>query len=476
MMAIKEIPREYQSAADARDDAMKEAAKKVIPMWLYTDPNDDNKTKINVIGFAKCIIKDNPMVNNKFSQDGYWYDKKNGYWLTNTDIHLEKAIADSMLSVGKWQPNTFNSVKKLVTIKTTSEADFNPFDYSNPYLVSFKNGTYNIKTDTTKPNSAQDYIIQGHNYDLNSTGSASITNQWFIESFGSKEAANVVKTYIGYMFVRSYQKYQKFMILHGKGGDGKSTILNYLRSLIGSNNTSNVDLADLVDRSSGKFLTSKLYQKDLNYFADIGDGFMEQTSILKGLTGGDAITGQFKNKDPFEFVNHAKLIFSANSLPVFNDFTDGFIRRPIIAEVYKIKHFDDKFSMKDIQAERGAFAYECMTLFKQLLDGNYPGQLDKWGFPTTDEMKQALHTWIINNDLVSRWLDERCDTSDSNAFEKNIYVYDSYKQFCINEGGHPLGKQKFNANLEKHGINTKASKKINGKTFRGYKGIKLLND
>ena len=49
MMAIKEIPREYQSAADARDDAMKEAAKKVIPMWLYTDPNDDNKTKINVI-------------------------------------------------------------------------------------------------------------------------------------------------------------------------------------------------------------------------------------------------------------------------------------------------------------------------------------------------------------------------------------------------------------------------------------------
>ncbi|WP_301876089.1 DNA primase family protein [Limosilactobacillus oris] len=473
-MAIKEIPKEFKAAANKRDDAMKEAARKVTPIWLYTD--DDDKKKIDVIKFATCVIKDNPMVNNKFSEDGYWYNKKTGYWLTNTDTHLEKIIADSMLSVGKWQPNTFSSVKKLVTIKTTSEADFNPFDHNNPYLVSFKNGTYNMQDGTTKENSAEDYILQGHNYDLDIGGDAPVTNQWFKESFGSKEAANVVKTYIGYMFVRSYQKYQKFMILHGKGGDGKSTILNYLRSLIGANNTSNVDLADLVDRSSGKFLTSKLYQKDLNYFADIGDGFMEQTSILKGLTGGDAITGQFKNKDPFEFINHAKLIFSANSLPVFNDFTDGFIRRPIIVEVHKIKHFDDKFSSKIIQAERGAFAYECMTLFKQLLDDNYPGQLDKWGFPTTDEMKRSLHIWIVNNDLVSRWLDEKCDISDPKAFEKHVYVYDSYKRFCASEGGHPLGKQKFNASLEKHGVNTKAQKKVEGKKYRGYRGIRLLNE
>ena len=359
----------------------------------------------------------------------------------------------------------------------TSENNENPFDNSNPYLVSFKNGSYNIKDGSMKDNSADDYILQGHNYNLEVNGDTHVTNKWFEESFGSKEAANVVKTYIGYMFVRTYQDYQKFMIFHGKGGDGKSTILNYLRSLIGTSNTSNVDLADLVSKNDkARFMTSKLYQKDLNYYADIGDGFMEQTSMLKGLTGGDAITGEFKNKDPFEFINHAKLIFSANSLPVFNDFTDGFIRRPIIVEVHRIKHFTDRYSMKSIQTERGAFAYECITLFKQLLDGNYPGQLDKWGFPTTDEMEQALHTWIINNDLVSRWLDERCDTSDNTAFEKNVYVYDSYKQFCTSEGGHPLGKQKFNANLEKHGINTKAQKKIEGRKYRGYKGIRLLND
>ena len=474
-MAIKEIPKEYQNVADKRDAEMKEQAKKVTPIWLYRD--QDDKKKVNPVLFAKTIIKENPMVNNKFSQDGYWYNKKTGYWFTDTDTHLKKIIVNDLIKVNKWQPSLYSNIKLLVTVMATSENNENPFDNSNPYLVSFKNGSYNIKDGSMKDNSADDYILQGHNYNLEVNGDTHVTNKWFEESFGSKEAANVVKTYIGYMFVRTYQDYQKFMIFHGKGGDGKSTILNYLRSLIGTSNTSNVDLADLVSKNDkARFMTSKLYQKDLNYYADIGDGFMEQTSMLKGLTGGDAITGEFKNKDPFEFINHAKLIFSANSLPVFNDFTDGFIRRPIIVEVHKIKHFTDRYSMKSIQAERGAFAYECITLFKQLLDGNYPGQLDKWGFPTTDEMEQALHTWIINNDLVSRWLDERCDTSDNAAFEKNVYVYDSYKQFCTSEGGHPLGKQKFNANLEKHGINTKASKKIEGKTFRGYKGIQLLKD
>lgn len=474
MMAIKKIPTEYKDLADKRDDEITKDAEKVTPIWLYRD--DDDKKKVNVVLFAKTIIKENPMVNNKFSQDGYWYDKENGYWLTDTKTHLEKIIAKNLIKVNKWQLGLYGNTKTLVTIMATSENNENPFDNSNPYLVSFKNGSYNIKDGSMKDNSADDYILQGHNYNLEVNGDAHVTNKWFEESFGSKEAANVIKTYIGYMFARTYQDFQKFMILHGKGGDGKSTILNYLRSLVGASNTSNVDLADLVDRSSGKFLTSKLYQKDLNYFADIGDGFMEQTSMLKGLTGGDAITGQFKNKDPFEFVNHAKLIFSANSLPVFNDFTDGFIRRPLIVEVYKIKDFNNKYSLDVINKERGAFAYECMQLFKKLLENDYPGQLDKWGFPTTDSMQTSLHNWVISNDLVARWLDERCDTTDTKAFEKNIYVYDNYKEFCASEGAHPLGKQKFNNNLQKHGINPKASKKIDGKTFRGYRGLKLLSD
>lgn len=472
-MTLKEIPEEYRPIADKRDKEMKEAAKKVIPIWLYTD--DDDKKKIDVIKFAKTIIAENPMVNNKFSEKGYWYDTKNGYWLTDTDTHLDKIIANSMLSVGKWQPNVFSSVKKLVNIKITSEADNNPFDHSNPYLISFKNGTYNLKDGTTTNNSAKNYILQGHNYNI-SNGNAPMTDKWFEESFGSKEAANVVKTYIGYAFIRTYGNFQKFMILSGNGGEGKSTILNYLRSLIGASNTSNVDLAALTNQKDARFMTSKLYQKDLNYFADIGDKFMDQTSILKGLTGGDAITGEFKNKDPFEFINHAKLIFSANSLPAFNDFTNGFLRRPIIAEVHKIKDFDTKFSMKQVEEERGAFAYECMQLFKQLLDGNYPGKLDKWGFPTTSEMQEALSRWIIENDMVSRWLNEKCDTSDSTAFEKGIYVYDDYKAFCTSEGGHPLGKQKFNVSLRKRGIDTNAQKKIKGKKYRGYKGIRLLNN
>lgn len=471
---MQQIPEDLQGDAKKRDEDIKKATSKVTPIWLNVA--EDGTTKINTIKLARSIIKENPMVNNKFSEDGYWYDKKNGYWLTDTSTHIDKVITNNMLSVEKWSTNTFSSVKKLVSIQTTSEANRNPFDHSNPYLISFKNGTYNVQTGEQGTNSDKNYILQGHSYDLvTETGKAPQTNKWFEESFGSEEASNVVKTFIGYSFVRNYADFQKYLILFGNGGDGKSTILNYLITLIGSQNTSNVSLKDLTS-STDKFATSQLYQKDVNYCADIGNEFIKQTDTLKNITGDDRLSGQFKNKDRFDFWNHAKLIFSANALPTFNDFSNGFMRRPIIARVHKIKDFSSKYSKKTFSEERGAFVYECLCLYKQLLDGNYPGQLDKWGFPTTDEMQADLHNWKVENDLVSRWLSERCDMTDKKAFEKNVYVYDDYKRFCIEEGGHPLGKKKFNASLKSQGIEVSAQKKINGNKYRGYRGIRLLKD
>ena len=163
-MAIKEIPKEYQNVADKRDAEMKEQAKKVTPIWLYRD--QDDKKKVNPVLFAKTIIKENPMVNNKFSQDGYWYNKKTGYWFTDTDTHLKKIIVNDLIKVNKWQPSLYSNIKLLVTVMATSENNENPFDNNNPYLVSFKNGSYNIKDGSMKDNSADDYILQGHNYNL----------------------------------------------------------------------------------------------------------------------------------------------------------------------------------------------------------------------------------------------------------------------------------------------------------------------
>jgi hypothetical protein len=95
---------------------------------------------------------------------------------------------------------------------------------------------------------------------------------------------------------------------------------------------------------------------------------MNKTSVLKKLSGGDLIGFEYKNKDPFEEVNYAKIIIATNNLPATNDKTVGFYRRWMIID------FPNQFSeKKDILAEipeeeYSALAVKCSMILKDLLD------------------------------------------------------------------------------------------------------------
>jgi putative DNA primase/helicase len=76
-----------------------------------------------------------------------------------------------------------------------------------------------------------------------------------------------------------------------------------------------------------------LPDKKANVFADIPPLKLKSTDIIKSLTGyTDKISGEQKFKDTFEFVNGAKLIFSANQLPGVDDESDAFWNRVILIE------------------------------------------------------------------------------------------------------------------------------------------------
>ncbi|MCG3561878.1 phage/plasmid primase, P4 family, partial [Klebsiella pneumoniae] len=222
----------------------------------------------------------------------------------------------------------------------------NPFNRSKPYLANFKNGTYNIKTGELKPHDIKDYILQSQEYaiDPDDRTYPIKTVTWLNDLTGDKESVLYLMEIIGYCFYRSYAPFQCITILQGSGENGKSTFLNILTKILGQNNVSNMTLQDLGNKQN-RFASSNLYQKLANLFADIDAEFIKSTGLLKALTGGDRLSAEQKGKDAFMFINFAKLIFSANELPPFSDFTVGFNRRLyvvpfdcVIDEAFKQKH------------------------------------------------------------------------------------------------------------------------------------------
>ncbi|MEE6707601.1 DUF5906 domain-containing protein, partial [Weissella confusa] len=213
------------------------------------------------------------------------------------------------------------------------------FTNEKPWLVSFENGTYNVKTDTLQPHNKNDYILGGFDYPLDTSGKEpKIINALIKYMVG--DSAQFLTEYIGYMFYRSYEPFNKFVVLQGVPGNGKSTLNNsIIKPLMHEKNTSHLSLEELTSSESGaRFNIADLLGKYANIFMDLKNVYIASPDQLKKLTGGDAVNARFKGGGEFALVNFATFLFASNELPPLRDDAGVFARAlvlPTIAPVVR---------------------------------------------------------------------------------------------------------------------------------------------
>ena len=446
----------------------KQQSNKELPNWIYYDENGTMKVNAQKLGYE--VMKEIPMIRANELSFGARFDKTIGAWrLDSLSDFLEGYITKKLESVGKWSQQKLNETKKFIFIKIyDSSMKENPFNSSKPYLANFKNGTYNIKTGELKPHDIKDYILQSQEYaiDPDDRTYPIKTVTWLNDLTGDKDSVIYLMELIGYCFYRSYAPFQCITILQGSGENGKSTFLNILTKILGQNNVSNMTLQDLGNKQN-RFASSNLYQKLANLFADIDAEFIKSTGLLKALTGGDRLSAEQKGKDAFMFINFAKLIFSANELPPFSDFTVGFNRRLyvvpfdcVIDEAFKQKH-----DLKAIEDEIPLFTVECMQAFYEALQR---GELT-----VSAKMKEAKDKWLKESNHVLRFIEELCDVDmESKEGDSSKMIYEEYRDFCYRESLRELSQPRFTKQLEKMGI-YKNNARQNGARVWRYVHLKM---
>lgn len=286
-------------------------------------------------------------------------------------------------------------------------------DKPNPNTIAFKNGTYDFKTNKVRETRLEDYhtlqlpypLIETDNYD------ELLAKKWI--DYLLKDQAQTLYEYIGYMFYREY-KYQSILYLLGNGSNGKSYVGGFIMNkMIGLKNSSAVGLDSLSDQKN-RFDKASLHHKLLNFEADSSANFVKGTETLKKLSGGlDAVHAEKKGKDAFSFTNYAKLMFSMNELPSFNDRTNGWYRRILILnfdtnldtpEARKIiNDFNKEREERESDEQLGMFAWFCIQQFKKILDKGTNGENP---FTETQEMIDFKKGYINSNDPSKEFLEE----------------------------------------------------------------------
>lgn len=216
----------------------------------------------------------------------------------------------------------------------------------------------------------------------------------------------------------------------GKASNGKSTFLNWLRQILGTENVSSLDISTLGQR----FQAGRVVGKLANLGDDIPDGFLkgDELSIFKKLVTGDAIYTDVKNGDGYEFRPTASMVFSMNSVPRLSDTTDGIFRRLAFIPFRRrfapgLSGFDPdiaaKLSKPDV-LKRGA-ALGLLGLAELIEAGSLAVIPDMAA--EVEEVKQ-------DNDSVTRWLFEECVGVADVDGRPTATVFNEYFDWCKDAG------------------------------------------
>lgn len=465
-------------------DELKEYNKEInakTPSWLsiyFTFKGPQNAPylvfgfKVDEVKLGNAFLRMDKMLSFPKLKDGAIYQPETGSWRPFKDNEVVRHIGSKISkTLAKW--NVYNSGQShiirnyIIDVMFQTDILNNPFEDAKPYLVAFKNGTYNMETDQLQDKDPKNYLLSGHDYDLEiSDKPTPATDKYIQASIG--DAISYLKEYIGYGFYHSYKPFQHILFLHGEGGEGKSTFLGMLTNgFYGIDNIAAVAPEELAGKDS-RFKPAELYGKEMNIVPDIAKGYLANPAILKKLSGGDDyISAEFKGQQNFIFRNYAKMIFSANDLPTFSETVGGFKDRLKVIEFINGDTRDnpnwwDQFDFEAIRAEHSRFVYQCMKLFMEAKRKHHMTE--------TDSMKQAAGEWIEENDHFGQFLDEACElTPNDNKGESTTDVVTEYKAFCSkNNYSENTSTQAITSKLKPLGIAKKQSR-------LGYSGTGNIN-
>lgn len=246
----------------------------------------------------------------------------------------------------------------------------------------------------------------------------------------SPEELDKILWAIGSVVSGDSKSLQKFVVLYGAAGTGKSTVLNIIQDLF--KGYYSVFDARALGSSSNSFALEAFKSNPLVSIQHDGDlSRIEDNTRLNSLVSHELMTVNEKFKTTYENKFVTMLFMGTNKPVKITEAKSGLLRRLIDVKPTgkKVSVTEYRQLMKQIKFELGAIAYKCLKCYEK-----DPGRYDDY---------IPLEMLGASNDFYNFVLDTYY------TFEKQDGVtlkaaYELYKQYCSDANTlYPLSKMKF---------------------------------
>ncbi len=337
-----------------------------------------------------------------------------------------------------------------------------------PWLLNVRNGVIDLTTGQLRPHDPALHISHLVNVEFHPSAQCPRWLQFLEEIFlGDHEMLSFIQKSVGYSLTGEVSE-QKLFFLYGDGANGKTTFLETVRKLLGDYTLHMPFEAFLVSRNSKvENAFAPLPGKRFVTASEAGEMRSFNESMLKAFTGEEALTGEFKFKDSFNFKPTAKLWLAANSKPTIRGVDEGIWRR-----------FHLVPCQADIPADKRdpRLPHVLEGEMQGILAWGVRGAIDWWRnrpMKAPSRMREALDEYRSDNDVMGRFIQETFEL-DRHQWLRASQILQEYNAWAKKNNEAPLNDRTLSERLRKFrgGL---LQKKRNGSGQTEWVGMKLLN-
>jgi P4 family phage/plasmid primase-like protien len=346
---------------------------------------------------------------------------------------------------------------------------------SNPYLLSFKNGIYDLKKGELRDGRPDDHIEMST--DIEKIEFDESNEYWeelkgFLNTvFFEEEMRDYFLTYYA-SCLQGHNAEEKIRIWNGQGSNGKSKILELFVHSLGNYSIKFPITMLTGKRAASNAATPEMARakgKRFGYLEEPSEGEKIDAGYLKELTGGDKITARPLHKDPIDFKPQFKLALLCNEIPQVPPNDQGTWRRMEVIE-FKSRFCENPKEPNEfpIDKQLSEKLKNWKELFMALLLDVYYEKYKKTGIKVPMDVIKFTLEYQKQCDLYTDFIHDNIDDTKEDSDVIDItQLYDEFKVWYEDT----FSNHKYPSKIEFRNYLKKkySSRRITTKNIKGFK-------
>ena len=379
------------------------------------------------------------------------WDEEAGLWSTD-EYDVQRLVDEDLRRAASKLKEETGVTYKVKYLRSFGSNSWNQF---RKYLSNVSDNSHELDADLTFQNSEvkkSDYVSRRLPYPL-AAGDHSAWDELVGTLYSVEERAKI-EWAIGAIIAGDAKRIQKFLVLYGPAGTGKSTILNIIEKLfVGYTTTFE---AKALGSNNGSFATEVFKNNPLVAIQHDGDlSKIEDNTRLNSIISHEEMTMNEKYKPSYTSRVNAFLFMGTNQPVKISDAKSGIIRRLIDVHPTGVKIPTNHYTtlMSKIDFELGAIAQHCLEVYLSM-GKNY--------YNNYRPLEMMLQT-----DVFFNFIEANYDIFSAQDGATLRQAYALYKEFCDETGiEKKLPQYKVREELRNYFDDFKDRAEINGEMAR----------